>query len=88
MSDDQGDQTEAELERTRKVVAEAMAEQVATNTEALGDVSPEAETVEAVERPKGNAGRDEWVAYATSQGYEVDDTWNRDDIRGLFAEEG
>lgn len=34
MSDDQGDQTEAELERTRKVVAAAMAEQVATNTAA------------------------------------------------------
>jgi len=39
MSDDQGDQTEAELERTRKVVAAAMAEQVATNTAAV-DASP------------------------------------------------
>jgi hypothetical protein len=35
MSDDQGDQTEAELERTRRVVAGQMAEQVATNTAAV-----------------------------------------------------
>jgi hypothetical protein len=39
MSNDQGDQTEAELERTRKVVAAAMAEQVATNSAAV-DASP------------------------------------------------
>jgi len=31
MSDDQPDQTEAELERTRQVVAAAMAEQIAVN---------------------------------------------------------
>jgi hypothetical protein len=44
MSDDQGDQTEAELERTRKVVAESMAEQVAANNDAAAaDVTPEDE---------------------------------------------
>ena len=86
MSDDQsGDQTEAELERTRKVVAAAMAEQVATN-DAAARVTPEAEAAEgAEEAPKGNASRDEWAAYATAQGYDIDDEWGRDDIRGLFA---
>ena len=33
-----GDQTEAELERTRKVVAASMAEQIATNDGAARDV--------------------------------------------------
>ena len=66
MSDDQ-DQTEAELERTRKVVAAAMAEQVAANDAAASaGVTPEAE---APEKPKGNAGRDEWAAYAAARGY-------------------
>jgi hypothetical protein len=56
-------------------------------------VAPEADAVEgseakaAVEKPRGNAGRDEWAAYATSRGYEVDDEWGRDDIRDLFTEE-
>jgi hypothetical protein len=41
MSDDQsGDQTEAELERTRRVVAAAMAEQIAINDAAA---TPEAD---------------------------------------------
>ena len=44
MSDDQGDQTEAELERTRKVVAATMAEQVAANNDAAAaDVTPDDE---------------------------------------------
>lgn len=98
MSDDQGDQTEAELERTRKVVAAAMAEQIATNDAAAkAHVTPETDVAESseatkssevTEKPKGNAGRDEWAAYATSRGYDVDDEWGRDDIRDLFAEEG
>ena len=91
MSDDQfGDQTEAELERTRKVVAAAMAEQIAIN-DAAARVAPEeagaAEGSEATEAPKGNASRDEWAAYAAALGHEVDDEWGRDDIRDLFAEE-
>ena len=91
MSDDQsGDQTEAELERTRRVVAAAMAEQIATN-DAAAAVTPEdagvAEDSGALEAPKGNASRDEWAAYATSRGYDIDDEWGRDDIRDLFAEE-
>ena len=86
MSDDQGDQTEAELERTRKVVAAAMAEQIATN-DAAAHATPEADADGSVEKPKGNAGRDEWAAYATARGYAVDDEWGRDDIRDLFAEE-
>jgi hypothetical protein len=87
MSDDQ-DQTEAELERTRKVVAAAMAEQIATNDAAAKVPEPDAvEGSTAVEKPKGNAGRDEWAAYATYRGYDVDDEWGRDDIRDLFAEE-
>ena len=90
MSDDQfdGDQTEAELERTRKVVAAAMAEQVATNDAAAR--VPEVDAAdgsEAVEVPKGNASREEWAAYAAALGHEVDDEWGRDDIRDLFAEE-
>ena len=54
MSDDQGDQTEAELERTRKVVAAAMAEQVAAN-DAAATVTPEPGDVEDSEpdEPKG-----------------------------------
>jgi hypothetical protein len=90
MSDDwSGDQTEAELERTRKVVAAAMAEQIATN-DAAARVTSEADTVEGsetVEVPKGNASREEWAAYAAALGHEVDDEWGRDDIRDLFAEE-
>jgi hypothetical protein len=90
VSDDfEGDQTEAELERTRKVVAAAMAEQVATN-DAAASVTDPAEApvpVAAAEAPKGNASRDEWAAYATAQGHDIDDTWSRDDIRDLFAEE-
>lgn len=89
MSDQSGDQTEAELERTRKVVAKAMAKQVATN-DAAARVAPEegdAESSEAVEVPKGNASREEWAAYATYRGHDVDDEWSRDDIRDLFAEE-
>jgi len=80
------DQTEAELERTRKVVAAAMAEQVATNDAAAsaGVTPPEVVPTEA---PKGNASRDEWAAYATAQGHDIDDEWGRDDIRDLFAEE-
>jgi hypothetical protein len=84
MSDQSGDQTEAELERTRKVVAAAMAEQIATNDAAASGVTLEAATAEA---PKGNASRDEWAAYATARGYDIDDEWGRDDIRDLFAEE-
>jgi hypothetical protein len=89
MSDDQGDQTEAELERTRKVVAESMAEQVEANNAAaaVSDDDVADATSEAAERPKGNAGRDEWAAYATARGYDVDDEMGRDDIRDLFAEE-
>jgi hypothetical protein len=92
MSDDQsGDQTEAELERTRRVVAAAMAEQIATNA-AAASVTPEAGAAEvpgaaAAEVPKGNASRDEWAAYATARGHDIDDEWSRDDIRDLFAEE-
>lgn len=91
MSDDQsGDQTEAELDRTRKVVAAAMAEQIAAN-DAAASVPSEADTVEVpaapTEVPKGNASRDEWAAYATAQGQAIDDTWTRDEIRDLFAEE-
>lgn len=91
MSDDQsGDQTEAELERTRKVVAAAMAEQIAANDAAVS-VTPEADAAEVPAAPtavpKGNATRDEWAAYATARGYDVDDEWGRDDIRDLFAEE-
>lgn len=86
MSDEQGDQTEAELERTREAVRAAMAEQVEANSAAAAEgVTPVG--APTVERPKGNAGRDEWVAYATANGYEIDDEWSRDDIRGLFAEE-
>lgn len=99
MSDDQGDQTEAELERTRRVVAVAMAEQIATNDAAAKvHVTPETGTVEssevgaaedsaAIEAPRGNASREEWAEYATARGYDVDDQWGRDDIRDLFAEE-
>jgi hypothetical protein len=92
MSDDQtADQTEAELERTRKVVAAAMAEQIATN-DAAASVTPEADAPEdseaaATEAPRGNASRDEWAAYATARGHDIDDEWSRDDIRDLFAEE-
>jgi hypothetical protein len=90
MSDDQGDQTEAELERTRQVVAAAMADQIAVNDAAAKVTPPEESGVEvsaAGEAPKGNASRDEWAAYATSRGYTIDDEWGRDDIRDLFAEE-
>ena len=91
MSDDQsGDQTEAELERTRKAVAAAMTEQIATNDAAVS-VTSEADAVEGSdavpEVPKGNASRDEWAAYATARGHTVDDEWTRDEIRDLFAEE-
>ncbi len=92
MSDDQsGDQTEAELERTRKVVAAAMAEQIATNDAAVSaGVTPpadEAPPAAHAEAPKGNASRDEWAAYATARGHDINDEWSRDDIRDLFAEE-
>jgi hypothetical protein len=90
MSDDQteGDQTEAELERTRQVVAAAMAEQVKANDAAAAVPSEDAEApAAATEQPKGNASRDEWAAYAKANGYDVDDDWSRDDIRDLFAEE-
>jgi hypothetical protein len=86
MSDESGDQTEAELERTRRVVAATVADQAKTNQAAAeAGVTPPAEAV--VEKPKGNAGRDEWAAYATAQGHDIDDEWGRDDIRALFAEE-
>ena len=54
MSDDSGDQTEAELERTRKVVAAAMAEQIAAN-DAAATVTPEDDVTEDSEpgEPKG-----------------------------------
>lgn len=80
------DQTEAELERTRQVVAATVAEQNATNDAAAASgVTPE--EAATAEVPKGNASRDEWAAYATAQGYDVDDEWTRDEIRDLFAEE-
>ncbi len=79
MSDQSEDQTEAELERTRRVVAASMAEQVAAT-----DATVSGDTQEA---PKGNASRDEWAAYAAARGYEIDDEWTRDEIRDLFAEE-
>jgi hypothetical protein len=41
----------------------------------------------ATEVPRGNASREEWAAYATARGYDIDDGWGRDDIRDLFAEE-
>jgi hypothetical protein len=86
MSDESGDQTEAELERTRRVVAATVADQAKGNQAAAeAGVTPPAEV--AVEVPKGNAGRAEWAAYATARGYEIDDEWGRDDIRDLFAEE-
>jgi len=56
MSDDQSDQTEAELERTRSVVAAAMAEQIAVN-DAAAHATPDADASEATEAPKGNASR-------------------------------
>lgn len=98
MSDDQaGDQTEAELERTRRVVAAAMAEQIAANDAAVGGATPDeaasgddevrATEAPATEVPRGNASREEWAAYATARGYDIDDGWGRDDIRDLFAEE-
>ncbi len=92
MSDDQSvDQTEAELERTRQVVAAAMAEQIATNDAAAKVTSDEAvegsEVVEGSDVPKGNASREEWAAYAAARGVDIDDEWGRDDIRDLFAEE-
>ena len=90
MSDQSDDQTEAELERTRKVVAAAMAEQIATNTAAAtAGVTPPSDVAAAdvPEVPKGNASRDEWAAYATAHGHDIDDEWSRDDIRALFAEE-
>lgn len=79
MSDQSDDQTEAELEKTRKVVAEMIAEQ-ATAADAVLP-APEA----APEAPRGNATRDEWAAYATSQGVAVTDDQGRDEIRDLFA---
>lgn len=38
----------------------------------------------AVERPRGNASRDAWAAYATALGVPVDADASRDDIRELF----
>lgn len=85
------DQTQAELDRTRKVVAAAMAEQIATNQAAAeAGVTPAADAPEAwglLEVPKGNASRDEWASYAAARGHDIDDEWGRDDIRDLFAEE-
>lgn len=35
---------------------------------------------EVLERPKGNASRDAWSAYAAQENVEVEDDMNRDDI--------
>jgi hypothetical protein len=86
MSDESGDQTEAELERTRRVVAATVADQAKGN-QAAAEAGVTPLEVVPVEKPKGNAGRDEWAAYATAQGHDIDDEWGRDDIRSLFAEE-
>jgi hypothetical protein len=79
MSDQSDDQTEAELEKTRKVVAESMAAQAAAADEVVP--VPEAEP----EAPRGNATRDEWAAFAASQGVAVTDDQGRDEIRDLFT---
>lgn len=43
------------------------------------DPSPEPEP-EPVDRPRGNAGRAAWAAYAASRDIEVEDDMGRDDI--------
>lgn len=43
------------------------------------DTSPEPEPT-TVERPRGNASRDKWAAYAAARDIEVEDDMNRDDI--------
>ena len=35
----------------------------------------------ASDRPRGNASRDDWAAYATGRGIEFDENANRDEIR-------
>lgn len=40
-----------------------------------------AETDVTLDRPSGNATRDEWAAYAAAVGIDVDDTMGRNDIR-------
>lgn len=42
---------------------------------------PEVEETSDPERPKGNAGRPAWAAYAESIGLEIVDGQSRDDIR-------
>ena len=57
------DQTEAELERTREVVAAAMAEQVAANDAAAFPDAPEGEPV----RLQGEADEEGWDAYTKEE---------------------
>lgn len=76
----------------------ATVEEVAAQAEALGfklvpiDANVQAPVVGEVEQPKGNASRDDWVAYARSQGATdadlVDGDGNelgRDEIRAKYG---
>jgi hypothetical protein len=60
--------------------------EAADNTAALQGGNVEDDEVDVVERPKGNATRDEWVKYAESRGVLVDDSAKREDIRDTMEE--
>jgi hypothetical protein len=91
MSDDQsGDQTEAELERTRRVVAAAMAEQIAVN-DAAASVTSDAD-VEGDESPGeedlSKLYKSELVDRAEAAGIETDGLSKAELIEALEAQEG
>lgn len=59
-------------------------EEKAHATEVLEDG---ATVAASVERPAGNASRDEWAAYAEAQGVDVSDDMSRNDLRDMFPVE-
>lgn len=46
-----------------------------------------AQVAATVERPAGNGSREEWAAYAETQGVDVTDDMSRNDIRDQFSED-
>ena len=73
----------AAVEPSVPVAGSPDVEDVAVNA-GDGDVAAvEPSVPDSVERPKGNAGVAEWVAYASAHGKNVDGL-SRDEIRALF----
>jgi hypothetical protein len=92
MSDDQSDQTEAELERTRRVVAAAMAEQIAVN-DAAASVTPEAAADEGDESSEGEEDlsklyKSELVDRAEAAGIDTAGMSKAEIVEALEAQEG